>query len=294
MTGERTCGSYEYVEGYSAPLVPPYIYRNQCASEVLTSYLPVLLIGFSIQTFLPLMVSVMLFQKRVIRPIKFCGHQLFHGIIYLNYWQKLEITDQDGSVLSKDIIDSRKIFCLDVLNGWLVLVTFGLCSPVLTLAVACSVVLKMSLYVMFIGRFSLLMLEKHDNVKIFPQRNIEDGATISETQGAVENSNAIPLSALIALSEVEHPLLEILSLSYWRILFYSGLFVAFLTWDIAMDEAGWLHSLWVPFLPAVFFIIVRFFSFYLQSTKGLADTPRITELHDRSSTLTSNPLHQGE
>jgi hypothetical protein len=46
----------------SAPVTPPFVYNNQCASVILTSFIPVLIIGYSIQLIVTLGLPMMCFR----------------------------------------------------------------------------------------------------------------------------------------------------------------------------------------------------------------------------------------
>jgi hypothetical protein len=57
---ETYCSKYNTVKMDSASLVPPFTYNNQCGSVVVTSYIPVLLLGYSLQLVLPVLVMALL------------------------------------------------------------------------------------------------------------------------------------------------------------------------------------------------------------------------------------------
>ena len=146
----------------TASLVPPFTYNNQCGSVVLTAYIPVFLLGYSIQLVLPLILLAVLTCLSH-DSIPSSVRMMFHGIIWPEYWLHggdAVLAHNNGN--PSRILAMRPILCNDVCNNWLVMVTFGLCSPILAVAIACSVVLKMSLWVLLIGRFTKRSLLDRD------------------------------------------------------------------------------------------------------------------------------------
>ena len=195
----------------SAPLIPPFTYNNQCGSVVLTSYIPVFLLGYSIQL---LLTFVMLASLSYMRHVPRSVREVLHGVVFPEYWrQGGDVSVANRASVSSNprvLLDTRTIFCNDVFNNWLVMLTFGLCSPVLAVAIACSVLLKMSLWTFLLGRFTKIIVE---------QDTIDDGHT-SVTTAATTTTTVLHPSetfrenrdkevvhfALIALAEVHIPL----------------------------------------------------------------------------------------
>ena len=293
---ETYCSAYDISEVESASLVPPFTYNNQCGSVVLTSYIPVFLLGYSIQLLLLLIVLL------VLTCVSYDSmppsiRKLFHGIIWSEYWLQ-----ESADVLARDNIKAlkmRTIFCNDVCNNWLLMVTFGLCSPVLAVAVVCSVLLKMSLWVLLVGRFTSCVLHKEEgdgghssdttcdsdstigagagagasagapaaditsaattsNISLTSPSQSSETFFISSNKSADEKSNDdLACVALTALAKEYIPLFEVLATSFWRVMWCSAIFVALLSWDIAMDEVGWLQSVWVPLVPLCYGVLLR-------------------------------------
>jgi hypothetical protein len=273
--GDTYCSEYLINEVESASLVPPFTYNNQCGSVVLTSYIPVLLLGYSIQLMLPFifMTSLTFVSYDSMPP---SVRKMFHGIIWPEYWlQGGDVLVRNTAILNSDpsvLLEIETICCNDVLNNWLLMLTFGLCSPVLAVAIVCSVLLKMSLWMSLVGRFTRSILPGDGGggdgsnatsppaagttaVGPFPSRLSE---TVSR-RSVVNNKNTddVVHFALTALAEVHIPLFEVLSRSFWRLIWCSALFVALLGWDMAGDEVGLLQSLWVPLAPLGYALVLR-------------------------------------
>lgn len=186
------------------------------------------------------------------------------------------------------ILDTRTIFCNDVLNNLLVMLTFGLCSPVLAVAVACSVLLKMSLWVLLLGRFTRFFLEDTEEDVAPPAAVGSISADLVEPTITCVPSRQSKISmsrydgeihfVLAALAEVFIPLFEVLAGSFWRLVWCSGLFVAVLGWDMATDEVGWLQSLWVPLIPLGYAILLRCGAHYCQySSSSSSSSSRVAK-----------------
>ena len=173
------------------------------------------------------------------------------------------------------MLNIQSIFCNDVFNNWLLLLTFGLCSPVLAFAVACSVLLKMALWVFLIGRFTRCLVNGHrhnrsDHIPVassvstsspFPHFNPIKSSTDNVAESTVH-------FALVALAQTHIPLFAVLAKSFWRLVWCSALFVALLSWDMAIDEVGWLQSLWVPLAPFGYVIVLRCVAYYFCSSSS--------------------------
>ena len=198
------CSVYSLVEGYSASLVPPFAYNNQCSSVVLTSYVPVFILGFSIQLLLPF-VAILLLTYVPFGSIPAFVRQGVHGVVAPEYWLQLGDSARNNEAILQSnpsvMLKICTIYCNDVFNNWLLLLTFGLCSPVLAVAITCAVVLKMSLWVLLIGRFSRCMLHCSSECKV--------------ESAADEDKEDYVHFALRALAAVHIPLGQILAGSFW-------------------------------------------------------------------------------
>jgi hypothetical protein len=203
----------------------------------------VFLLGYSIQLSLPLVVVAALTWVRY-ESMPPSVRIIFHGIMWPDHWlQGGEVLARNKALVGSDsgiILNNRTIFCNDVFNNWLLMMTFGLCSPVLAVAIVSCVLLKMSLWVMLIGRFTRCIVGSSDG----------DG-------GGDEGGDDVVQFALGSLAAEYIPLLEVLAASFWRLAWCSALFVSLVCWDMAMDEVGWLQSVWVPLVPLGFVALLR-------------------------------------
>lgn len=104
-------------------------------------------------------------------------------------------------------------------NAAVVLLTFGLCSPYLAMAIIASTTVTVGMWLMFLGRFT--------HYRVYGIPKYEDHALISlDTQ----------VSEAIGLIKV----------CVWPVVNSSCLFFAFLCWDMAGDEVGVVDAIFIP------------------------------------------------
>jgi hypothetical protein len=134
-----------------------------------------------------------------------------------------------------------------------ILFTFGLCSPFLTIIISMAMILKMNMWLVFMGRFVNSFhfegTDERDSVRYRSEScdiNMMDDMKISQhkKQIIVTKDNIHP--ALLALSSVCIPLEEVFRMSVWPITWSSSAFFAFLCWDFSADKVGWQQAIWIP------------------------------------------------
>lgn len=278
-----TCLVWQQAHAVSASFVPPFFYNNQCASVLLTSFIPVLIIEFSLQLLMAVMLPVL--SHHVARWIDLTvlfRIKMLPGILCPQAW----VTAEHSALVSLQgdpsiLLNTKSILCFDVFNNALIMLTFGLCSPVLAAAVACVVVLKMNVLVLLIGRFTCLL----------------QGVSSSESGGVH--------GAVAALCRVSFPLKEVMRDSFWLLTWSSALFFSLVCWDIVCDEVGWLASLWVPIVtlcyPVILWTIGRCVSRGDGSEEGETHADQVRaeargeeRSLDRSVTMESDPMSLSE
>jgi hypothetical protein len=269
-------------------------------------------LGYSIQLLLPFvfLATLKYFPLESISPSVF---KLFYGIIWPEYWLQGEsdAIAQNKAMLNSDpgvLLKMPTILCNDVFNNLLLVLTFGLCSPLLSLAIMCSVVLKMSMWMLLIGRFTKCIL--HDNSNNEDGKSCEEATSVADISTApskqIEISDVVDKSRddsdddvihfpLAALAELYIPLHEVLAGSFWQLAWCSALFVAFLSWDMAADEVGRVSSVWVPLVPLGYVATLRCVAHYW----GTADIDAKQDVAGRTTLphtdvgvgVSQSPLH---
>ena len=281
----------------SAPVTPPFVYNSQCASVILTSFIPVLIIGYSIQLCVTLGLPMMCFRGykwvNFTTPLR---RNMIPGVFWPALWLNADTSDtlnRSGVNVENDptiLVKTKSILCSDVLNNATIMLTFGLCSPVLATAVVCVVVLKMRFLELQVARFAVLLETAMKRCS-----SVEDGAHLQV--------------ALVALGRVPFPLREVLRQSFWLMAWASALFFALVCWDMACDEVTWLESLWVPVsamcYPLVLYIIGWFMGWQGNSQRRMRTSESLSgvELAPTSSVSKSiadsnaesiiSPIHEG-
>jgi hypothetical protein len=254
---QKICTEEVYTIVEIAPLIPPFSYNYQCASAILTSYIPVYMYIYSLQILLPFAYVLLLtWFKYDDFPRAF--HPLLHAMMCPKHFSKqaqqaspdeydtreeeqcvealtvqakASVQQSGDDILDDDVVlsdpflllDSRDIITTDILNHLIMMLSFGFCSPMLTLAISLSVVLKLNMWVVLLGRFASYFeapQEPKSRIDVMYQ-------TLSET--------------CLSLTLIYH-------MSLWPVVWSSALFFAVLCWDLCADEVGWAESLWAPLL----------------------------------------------
>ena len=232
----------------SAPVIPPFAYNHQCASVLLTSYIPVFIMGFSIQIALIFIVPMLLFQTGKLLGLRVIIHR--KGILWPEFWLNDNDTSptvrQNKTSLGNDpmiLLSSKSVICFDILNNIMLLLTFGLCSPILAVAVSCAVVLKMKMLILLVGRFTAVLTNSASSAEDDRESGSDKHGNSTGDSSAKEEDLHF---ALLALTKVPFPVVEVLRHSFWLITWTSSIFISLVCWDIAGDDVGWAKSCWIP------------------------------------------------
>ena len=299
----KQCLKYESAIVEISPLTPPFTYSYQCSSRIITAYVPVFVYIYSFQILLPaIYLSLLSFlnYEDIPKPCRL----LFHAVMWPNYWVETKLTNEiisrSGMLLSDPflLLDSRDIITTDVLNSMIVLLTFGFCSPILACAIACSMWLKLNMWVMLIGRFCCAILGEKgkyncsDNSKKVAS-STDDKNESSESEFAngvakIEFENA----GMRTISQGCVQLCVILHLSFWPLLWSSALFMVLISWEICSDEVGWAQSLWAPGIVITIPICLKI----LEYIRGFEDVTSYSEDEEEENIIeiiATNTHHSG-
>ena len=290
--GETVCTAYSIEEGSTSSLVPPFSYSNQCGSVVLTSYIPVFILSYSIQLLVPILIliSMTCLPYETIPP---CIRSSFHGIFSPTFWLKQNVAKGVSNPNGKDMLKISTIYCNDVFNNALVILTFGLCSPVLALAVACAAVLKLSLWVVLVGRFTFRVMNAGQEISDDPKK-LNAIVTMSDDVDKRSGTEEVPDHiALVELAAAHIPLHTLLAGSLWGLIFFSAFFIALLCWEISSDDIGLVPSLWALLFPLFYAVLLRAIAWKWQNDSVIDDSKF---LHDKDipgidSMAQQSPLH---
>jgi hypothetical protein len=241
------CDDWSSIAVESVPVIPPFVYNHQCPSVLLTSYIPVLIIGYSIQLVWCFLMPILVFQaSKWLNPTEISYRQIVGGVSWPEFWldnnnnnnnadnSNSDLEDRKKEALENDptiLLNSQSFLCFDVLNNMLIMLTFGLCSPILAAAVACVAVAKTNMVRLLVGRFTAV-LRKDDS----RSPNVH--------------------FALVALTKLPFPLREVLRESFWLIVWISSCLFSLMCWDIASDDVGLVVSIWIPITVICYPIIL--------------------------------------
>lgn len=238
----------------TTPFTPPLSYNYLCGSTLLATYLPVYCYLYTIQIILIPLIIYLLASYMPYKQLPKWIRLRFSGIIWPSDWSpNEEIIHQNNSLIEfQDISSVKSIlardafvskFAEDILN----LITFGLCCPLLGLAITLLILMNLFILRCLIGRFLLIK----QNITPSP-----DTLRYSTSSHPGSTSSNIAYHML-------HKNLHDLGTSYynllWIVLWSSCFFVSFLCWDIAGDTAGALESIWLPILAVSFVLSLQIF-----------------------------------
>lgn len=267
-------------------IIPPFTYSYQCSSTLLTSYIPVYIYTFCLQIF---EMTIRIFLYSMYDYSSFPQILLTHlpGIVWPFHWRLPVLHQPRPSTLLK--VDK---IITPIMNNLVILVTFGVCSPLLAFVIILTIYLTGQHWLFLIGRFFLLRIE--NSALIFGE-NEHEGCV----QEILSIENAPSLASRDSLKDKEerysklfYPNDEYLllvnsileqtsgyySICLWPILITSSLFFTCLAWDMAGDRVGWQGALWVPvcgflMIPLlwIFNKIARYYYLQIQSNSTIRD-----------------------
>lgn len=236
-TGETECVEYGVV-GLSTTYAPPFIYNYQCASAVMTNYIPVYILIYTYLTLAPpfafafvaYIASHSWFPEILLRPIP--------GILWI----------KDSSAGAANLLRADRIVA-SLMSHVAVQLTFGLGSPYLAVAIATAVISSTYMFQVLIGRHLMFHRERASKCETY------------DCTGGLEKAC--------------DGILKGLKSCLWGILIGSSLFMAFFLLDIAGDEVGWRQAIWIPVVTVVFsfgaWLLFRLHSYYEESDQTFMD-----------------------
>jgi hypothetical protein len=264
-------------------LTPPFSYSYQCASTLLVSYVPVYMYLVSLQ-FLPTFVVLVLLASSdlsiALLPeglMKTCFPPIawpLHLIKELNQSRSPSVP----SVIATDRLIKPHQIVSNVVNNVILLLSFGLCSPVLGCYITLSTCATLWCWLMLIGRFVFrctrldLVADHHPNLlgpmSLQTEQNpisadsVSCAREIREEKGDEKPPNILPIGAALkcqSLSLLNQQLRGVsssLTVCKWPVVLTSCLFVTLFSWDMVGDEVGWEAGLWVPVVGAMMLLLV--------------------------------------
>jgi hypothetical protein len=269
-------------------ITPPFSYSYQCGSTLLVSYIPVYMYSVSFQ-----LLSIAL------KLIMASSFSFYLPEMLLIKWfapitWPLHLTDQLKKILtshpltsSVQLIKPHQIIS-NVISHLILLLSFGLCSPVLGCYITLSVCVSLCCWLMMIGRFVFYRLTvSHSSVSVTTtsvssmQENL-DTAQLNpislSTDSGVEDKSPTKDTSLRSvtgdtfLDLLNHQVCGVSSslvVCKWPVISTSCFFVTLLCWEMVGDEVGWQGGLWVPIVGVVMLLAIWIWDRFLVS--GMID-----------------------
>ena len=269
LDGTVGCTAYVDVSSEVQPITPPFIYNYDCGSTLLRAYIPVYIYVYSWLFckscyFLPFWSSFEYdrlphwVQKKVV------------GLIWPYIWcQTIKSTCSPSrtdaqSVLelktpsAKRLLSFKSIASSDIFRHVAVLLTFGICSPVLGLLIAVVVALQLRCWVALLGRFAYCrthLWHEHNSLKAGNDVSATIISCDSSQNDLTKKSPPIVNSqfnlqtkdlAFDCICDGIVPLSRLFDQCCLPILWSSAAFVGGIAWDMSSDEQGWLVGCWAP------------------------------------------------
>jgi hypothetical protein len=158
--GSRVCRTFSPVIMDVLKITPPFFYSYQCGSTLLTSYIPVHMYSISFQVLFTILTLIVIFWSSNIGQHPRWLLSLFPGVCWPAHWQGAEGSRIDPGLEKQHIrlIEPHQIISR-TMNNVILLLSFGLCCPVLCGYITVSICVHLSSWLMLIGRFVFLRID---------------------------------------------------------------------------------------------------------------------------------------
>lgn len=259
------CLSYTDVAVEVEPFRPHFYYNNLCGSTILHVYIPIYLYIYSILLVFPPITLYLLAKYVDYESLP----QWMRYIVPAILWpisSEETIRDSVASVKPRDLSESspmlfkRDNIAVSLMLHISILITFGLCSPILGFAITTVICLSITQWRIIIARFVTLRSQHTER--------------LSRNLGISQEDEVISLLDLVVGNTA-----TCFQSMLWSVLWTSCLFFAFLCWDIASDTVGWVPSCWIPITAFCSMPLMRFCYIAIQKYKY---SLRIASLLERS------------
>jgi hypothetical protein len=135
-------------------ITPPFFYSYQCGSTLLTSYIPVHMYSISFQILTTIVTMIIIFSFSNMTQYPRWLLTLLPGVCWPSHWHSAApISLQPRQLIEPHQIISR------TMNNIILLLSFGLCSPVLCCYITVSICVHLCCWLKLIDHFVSLRLE---------------------------------------------------------------------------------------------------------------------------------------
>eukprot|EP00602_Paraphysomonas_sp_CaronLab_P011046 CAMPEP_0185021922 /NCGR_PEP_ID=MMETSP1103-20130426/4621_1 /TAXON_ID=36769 /ORGANISM="Paraphysomonas bandaiensis, Strain Caron Lab Isolate" /LENGTH=1297 /DNA_ID=CAMNT_0027553721 /DNA_START=274 /DNA_END=4167 /DNA_ORIENTATION=+ len=293
-------------------VVPPYSYNYACASELIVDYVPVYIYSYSM-LLLSFIVIPMIFvtsQHNDDVSVFWFFERIVGGIIWPNRWLRSDIassyTSPAGSNNFKN--ESQNLFVpsshvlyrpfgvlTEAVKHFAILLTFGLTSPALAIAVACTVYQQFAVHRIFLARFICRRggvdkdLYWNEVEKLGIGGNLH---TVSLVKKIVDNNNVD--KAIHALNDTGNDVGLVMESCPWLLIWASAVFVAIVSFDFAGDVHGLVGAIWAPIATISLVILLHILDYFIrenEKSRRFRQNDSVREMRRRSDSHDSrNPI----
>jgi hypothetical protein len=269
-------------------IIPPFTYSYQCGSTLLVAYIPVYMYTASLQILANVGRFAVIFLTKpenfppwswkFLPGIAWPNWHMSHNSLLLlrkqdtsthilNAMHKDPSLENSNSTAEQMNASSTTLLRLariisTAMNNTLLLLSFGLTSPVLACFLLLNINLTLSFWMLLIGRyvFVTMAMERHSSHRTTLEKEDREGVEMvlgletrskSLQEQCEQGCLAIPNSPMmrneiIELSSCLEGVSGYIRACRWPVLFTSCFFISLLCWDIVGDQIGWKDSLWIP------------------------------------------------
>jgi Leucine-rich repeat (LRR) protein len=269
-----------------APFTPPFSYNYMCGSTILSAYIPVYLYSYTFLCVFPLLYTTLLSQLPSYDTIPFPTLFGIPGIVWPVYWTGVRRErgrggERDGKSSSlfssshSDQVISKQLFSTNrrltnISKHLAVLLTFGLCCPVLAFVIALSTTISLMEWRWLLSRF---ILHRTHTAAALHGGLVEQNIIEEQQQ---QRLTLFSDSVIDCVLEPAHQLIPHLLSMVSLLLCASCVFFAFLSWDIAGDVEGWEMAYWAPVTAIGMLLLLLGYAHWL-SVRSSPTIPRREE-----------------
>jgi hypothetical protein len=225
-------------------ITPPFTYSYQCGSTLLTSYLPIYMYSISLQI-MSTFVKLMIIFAANASPQSFPWiKNWLPAICWPLDWNTREVILNNFSQSQPCRLVEPYRIITSVMENLMLLLSFGLCCPVLSLSIMINVCLHGSCWLMLIGRFLSSCLDQWTIV-------LSPSPGHVFTREKQSNDDIHKRDFLIALLTQQLQCVNAsLVVCKWPLILTSCAFVTVLSWDmvgikwVGMRLFGFLLLVW--------------------------------------------------
>jgi hypothetical protein len=294
------------------PFTPSFTYNYLCGSTLLSSYLPIYFYLSLFQIITTPLGSYLLSQHVSYSALPVPVRSSLPGLLWPHHWTHQSVTRKEVEVSLMNLEPSKKnslvpfeekeipspslLFKVDsfankFMHDVLVLLTFGLCCPLLCFAISLSMILSIFEINIMVGRFILskgrISLESCGN---------QHSSLLTLRSTEENNPSVAPLlsfdPSFRLVVTLIHDLAPACRNLVWIVIWSSCFFFMFLCWDIAGDELGLERSLWVPTVVLGITIIFYFYFLLFPLSQSQREEKKMKEEEEEEviSSLHRTPL----